>query len=342
MNILTDLIALSKIILENEIILANDVSEFPVSPSSGTLCLNSGVLYIYTTIDSTETWYPLTNKALHMTYTQNEASSQWEITHNLGTKNIVFFVYDQNDDLQIADIEYSETDPTNVITLDLTESMTGRCVIFAASETFTGAIQNPLEGQFNVTGDLIPETTSTVSLGSSGTAYSTVYTDTVDSTTVTASTVTSSTVAASTITADSVSATTFDGEATSAQYADLAEKYTCEAEYLEEGTVMEVSIYEGSEVEECDTECSFRIAGVVSTAPAYLMNSSSTGVACCLTGKVPVRIVGIIEKGDPIVSAGNGCARAAKTLDELIYSFATSFESSNNEDEKLIMCQVKI
>ena len=60
------------------------------------------------------------------------------------------------------------------------------------------------------------------------------------------------------------------------------------------------------------------VAGVVSTNPAYLMNNTltenpSTGkytVAVALQGRVPVKVQGRVKRGDILVSAGDGQARA--------------------------------
>jgi hypothetical protein len=56
-----------------------------------------------------------------------------------------------------------------------------------------------------------------------------------------------------------------------------------------------------------------KVAGVVSTNPAHLMNSEMEAehvVAVALTGRVPAKVTGTIRKGDMLVSAGNGMARA--------------------------------
>ena len=95
-----------------------------------------------------------------------------------------------------------------------------------------------------------------------------------------------------------------------ANYADLAEKYVADAAYAP-GTVL---MFGGDkEVTQCDTDMSSRVAGVVSTNPAYLMNSGLEGehtVELALTGRVPTKVRGPIRKGDLIVSAGDGHARA--------------------------------
>jgi hypothetical protein len=100
----------------------------------------------------------------------------------------------------------------------------------------------------------------------------------------------------------------FIGTATQARYADLAEIYVADAHY-EPGTVLEF----GGEHEVTLAEDSTRrVAGVVSAKPAYLMNSECQGehvVILALTGRVPVKVRGIIRKGDMMVSAGDGYAR---------------------------------
>jgi hypothetical protein len=95
-----------------------------------------------------------------------------------------------------------------------------------------------------------------------------------------------------------------------ANYADLAEKYLADAAYAP-GTVL---MFGGDkEVTQCVHDMCSRVAGVVSTNPAYLMNSGLEGehtVELALTGRVPTRVRGPILKGDLIVSAGDGHARA--------------------------------
>ena len=102
----------------------------------------------------------------------------------------------------------------------------------------------------------------------------------------------------------------FDGIATTAQYADLAEKYVADQEY-EPGTVLEF----GGEFEVTLAEDGTnRLAGIVSTDPAYLMISECTGnhvAAIALQGRAPCKVRGKIQKGDMLMSAGGGYARKA-------------------------------
>jgi hypothetical protein len=90
------------------------------------------------------------------------------------------------------------------------------------------------------------------------------------------------------------------GTAMSSKYADLAEKYTSDIDYLP-GHVL---IFGGSkEVTKSTRYCDPRIAGVVSESPAYLMNDRSPGVPVALTGKVACKVYGPVKKGAMLVSS---------------------------------------
>jgi hypothetical protein len=98
--------------------------------------------------------------------------------------------------------------------------------------------------------------------------------------------------------------TTFSGNATTANYADLAENYLADNTY-EEGTVL---IFGGEqEVTQSTVFNDRRVAGVVSLKPAYLMNNELVGehvVAIALQGRVPVKVIGRVQKGDMLVTSG--------------------------------------
>ena len=103
-------------------------------------------------------------------------------------------------------------------------------------------------------------------------------------------------------------------QATQAQYADLAEIYTTDQQYPA-GTV----VVFGGEAEVTQSRASHdtRIAGVISTNPAYLMNSTETGVPVALQGRVPCRVLGPVSQGDRVVSSH--IAGVAQALDPLHY-----------------------
>lgn len=102
-------------------------------------------------------------------------------------------------------------------------------------------------------------------------------------------------------------------KATSAQYADVAERFAIDVEQPA-GTVVELG--GTAEITCAVEELSEKVFGVISTQAAYLMNSGAgtdaTHPPIAMTGRVPVRVVGSIRKGDRLVSAGNGVARAAR------------------------------
>lgn len=130
--------------------------------------------------------------------------------------------------------------------------------------------------------------------------------------------------------ASGASFNTVFAKATTAQYADVAEKYLADADY-EPGTVLHFG--GTAEVSQCDVDMCSRVAGVVSTQPAYLMNDTIQGehtVSLALLGRVPTKVVGPIKKGDMLVSAGNGRARA-ENIPQIGTVIGKSLENFNGD-----------
>jgi hypothetical protein len=95
----------------------------------------------------------------------------------------------------------------------------------------------------------------------------------------------------------------FAGTASSARYADLAERYLSDQNY-DPGTVMEFGGHK--EVTVSQHSHTTRVAGAISTLPAYEMNTGLEGehvAVIALTGRVPCRVVGTINKGDLLVAS---------------------------------------
>jgi len=139
------------------------------------------------------------------------------------------------------------------------------------------------------------DTNTITSVGASG------YTAVTGAVTIAGSGGTSVTQSGSTITISS--------NTTAVYAADLAENYQADAAY-ESGTVL---MFGGEFEVTLADEDTIRVAGIVSTDPAYLMNIGLEGdrvVALALTGRVPCKVKGKIRKGDMLVSAGGGYARA--------------------------------
>jgi hypothetical protein len=101
--------------------------------------------------------------------------------------------------------------------------------------------------------------------------------------------------------------------ATTALYADVAERFAAD-DVLEPGTVVELG--GAKEITRSTEDLSENVFGVISTRPAYTMNGGAgeddTHPAVAMTGRVPVKCVGTVRKGDRLVSAGEGVARAAQ------------------------------
>jgi hypothetical protein len=95
------------------------------------------------------------------------------------------------------------------------------------------------------------------------------------------------------------------GRSVQAQYADLAENYLSDEEYAP-GTVV---VFGGDEeITVTPNSHDTRIAGVISSNPAYLMNSETAGLPVALTGRVPCLVKGPVEKGDCLVNIAPGVA----------------------------------
>jgi len=97
-----------------------------------------------------------------------------------------------------------------------------------------------------------------------------------------------------------VDALNFNGVASSAKYADLAEIYKADADY-EPGTVVKI----GGQFEITQTlnHNDVDVFGVISTNPAYLMNKDAEGLAVALKGRIPVKVLGKVKKGDRLCSS---------------------------------------
>jgi hypothetical protein len=172
------------------------------------------------------------------------------------------------------------SDATNRFIVDTDNGNTtiNGTITVAGAATFNGnvTIGNAASDTVTITADvasnIIPNNTDR-NIGASGSRWNTMY------------------------------AQTFNGTATTAKYADLAENYVGDAEY-EPGTVL---VFGGdAEVTTTNVKGDHRVAGVVSTDPAYLMNSELDAVntvAIALTGRVPCKVIGKVQKGDMLVTS---------------------------------------
>jgi hypothetical protein len=203
-----------------------------------------------------------------------------------------------------------------------------------AATTFSGALSGNVTGNVSgssgsCTGNSATATlASTVTVTANNTANETVYLTFVDGATGTQGLETDTNLSYNPST--NVLSTT----ASAAQYADLAEIYAADAEYSP-GTVVKVGGI--AEITQADPDAQY-LAGVISTAPAYLMNSAADGEAVALVGRVPVRVVGSINKGEAVFATHNGKASSNGTGPIV----GIALESNSDLGEKLIECLLKV
>jgi hypothetical protein len=122
------------------------------------------------------------------------------------------------------------------------------------------------------------------------------------------------------------------GTASAARYADLAEKYLPDADY-EVGTVMMV----GGEKEVTAAKVGNRALGTISDNPAYMMNSELVGgVYVALKGRVPVKVIGPVTKGDKLEAVGNGIAGKIGPDSDPSNVFSIALETNNEPGVRLV------
>jgi hypothetical protein len=136
----------------------------------------------------------------------------------------------------------------------------------------------------------------------------------------------------------------FNGVAINALYADLAERFEADA-YYQPGTVLTMG--GEKEVTLANEELSDDVFGVVSTRAAYLMNSQAgsneTHPPVAVSGRVPVKVIGSVCKGDRLVSAGQGMARAASKSEVTPYNvIGRALENKVDTDVGTVMAIVKL
>lgn len=129
---------------------------------------------------------------------------------------------------------------------------------------------------------------------------------------------------------------TFYGVSSQAKYADLAERYTSDADY-EPGTVV---VFGGdAEITVTNRFADVSVAGAISTDPAYLMNAMEEGLPVALRGRVPVKVIGPVTKGDLLVTAGQNPGYATsvgKSTEYPLAVFAKAIETDTAEGTKVI------
>lgn len=202
--------------------------------------------------------------------------------------------------------------------------------------------------------DIIPGNAGESNIGSPTEKFNTVYATTFDGTATSADGITLSgdaklasaaadpdtvvvrtndniTFGGVTCTPGSITATYFIGNAFLGN-GDIAEKYIADDLY-DVGTVVMI----GGENEVTAATSGHRAIGTVSQDPAYVMNAGlEGGTAIALKGRVPVKVIGKVIKGDRLISTDVGVARAYSNSDDSSFVFAVALENNESTDVKIV------
>lgn len=134
----------------------------------------------------------------------------------------------------------------------------------------------------------------------------------------------------------------FIGQSTSAQWADIAERFTADNTY-DVGTLLKIG--GDSEVTLENEDNSKEAFGVVSERPGFTLNTdledTPANPIVALTGRTPVKVVGTVQKGKRLVSAGNGYAREITDNDSIMAIIGRALENKTTEEVGLVMTFVR-
>jgi hypothetical protein len=265
---------------------------------------NAGYTYAYGGDMVVATW---NNNAIH--FITNAVATAGDSMYIAGNGNVYI-----SGNLTVS----GQTSYTNTVTNFITESANVVATAYLAGNAVTNSGTITLQ-------NILAPSGSGVTLGTSGSSFSSIYgtlatasqtnitaVGTLAGLTVSAAIVpnanTSVNLGSTSVWWNNIYGVNFVGTSTSAKYADLAENYQADKPYIP-GTVLQFGGANEVTVAEADTT---RVAGVVSTNPATLMNAALSGagvVALALTGRVPCMVIGPVAKGDIMVSAGFGFAK---------------------------------
>ncbi len=222
---------------------------------------------------------------------------------------------------------------TTIMTLDGSESRVGIGTTTPSSTLEVNGTIKATSIQASATGDVTGNLAGNVT----STGANTMGTLTMNGT-LTSKTILPDTDASYDIGSSSKGYNTVHAKATSAQYADLAEKYVTDSNY-DVGTVV---VFGGEkEVTQSTISNDTRVAGVISEDPAYLMNDKSEGQAVALVGKVKCKVHGMVSKGDLLTTCGTHPGYAQKAISPVLGSIVgKAMENKEDAGESVILISV--
>lgn len=262
-----------------------------------------------------------------------------------GSLNIGTFTTNRNVKL-IADptVDYTLIpDAAQLVNLGNAASTVKRFNSVNATTTDTTILRVGTSASQGLATDLVPTTDNTYDLGAVGRYYNQSYVN--DSTVQNLyAKSTTAEVGTAVVPFQNMYATTFNGTATQALYADLAERFAADAVYYY-GTVIKIG---GThEITETTGANDPEVFGVISKNPAYMMNAAAgdgnndTHPYVAWSGRVDVRVVGPVRKGQRLVSSHiNGVAMGANGGDDWRCVFGRALEDKTSEGQGMILVAV--
>jgi len=315
---------------------------FPTSPANNDITIVNGISYIYSS--ATTSWTKITaqiSNIANITVTNN--ANLTNIFSNSITANAITV---NGNIIPSANITYNLGSP-NFRFKDLW--LAGNTIYFGgANLTADGAnvtINNPGGGSFTISGT--SPNNANVSFGNIIVSASTTSTSSTTGALVVSggagfagNIFTAGNIIPSSNVSQNLGTTTswwnlIYGKSVQAQYADLAENYIADKKY-DPGTVV---IFGGTnEISTTNISHDTRVAGIISSNPAYLMNAGESGLPVALTGKVPCRVQGPVDKGTVLVTSN--IAGVAKALEYNLYNpgaiLGKSLEKINDNSIQVI------
>lgn len=230
------------------------------------------ILYLRVSDGTTPLWFDVSSQA--NTFADTTTTNAIITTATITTASITTANVSGN--INAGTLQNGNSNVRIVANGNVTVSATGTANVILVTSTganiagtanITG--NTAIGGNLTITGNILPSANATYTLGNTTNRFSNVW-----------------------------------GLASSAQYADLAERYLSDSEY-DPGTVV---VFGGNaEITVTNIDHDPRIAGVISTEPGYLMNDSADRdvlmLPVALTGRVPTCVRGPISKGDMVVSS---------------------------------------
>ena len=161
---------LSKLnIKENSGIIFNNSGIFPENPDIGQLAFVNKILSIYSDVNGSGAWFPLLNADVPTyTHTQGLESLTWTVTHGLESDDLIYFVYDNNNNVVYpSSIEFSSN---NQFVITFTESIKGKCIVFSGDLKITGNDISNIEGLQDILDNKLDSNANAVSASKLNTA----------------------------------------------------------------------------------------------------------------------------------------------------------------------------